>query len=295
MDTATEQFEQHRPVLLGLAYRLLGSMWDAEDVVQDAFLRWTRADRSDVREPRAYLIRTVSRLAVDRLTSARATREAYPGPWLPEPVDTAALGPLDTAELSDSVSFATMHLLERLTPPERAVFVLRAAFEIPYDEIGETLGLTANNCRQLMLRARQRLQRPEADAADAAPPTRDQHLRLLTRVLDAARTGNLGELTDLLAEDVVAYSDGGGRVRAALRPIVGRDKVLRVIAGLTQRFGIGAASIVDVNGAPAMRVDVGQQTQILAVQLRGDRIAAIYGVLNPDKLRAVLGDGGSAG
>jgi RNA polymerase sigma-70 factor (ECF subfamily) len=263
-------------------------MWDAEDVVQDAFLRWTRADRSDVREPRAYLIRTVSRLAVDRLTSARATREAYPGPWLPEPVDTAALGPLDTAELSDSVSFATMHLLERLTPPERAVFVLRAAFEIPYDEIGETLGLTANHCRQLMLRARQRLQRPDADAADAAPPSRDEYLRLLTRFLDAARTGNLGELTDLLAEDVVAYSDGGGRVRAALRPIVGRDKVLRFITGLTERFGIGAASIVDVNGAPAMRVDVGRQTQILAVQVHGGRIAAIYGVLNPEKLRAFL-------
>jgi RNA polymerase sigma-70 factor (ECF subfamily) len=167
------------------------------------------------------------------------------------------------------------------------VFVLRAAFEVPYEEIGETLGLTANHCRQLMLRARQRLQRPQAGAANSAP-SRDEHLRLLTRFLDAARTGNLGELTDLLAEDVVAYSDGGGRVRAALRPIVGRDKVLRFIGGLTRRFGIGAATIVDVNGAPAVRVDVGRQTQILAVQVENGRIAAIYGVLNPDKLRAFV-------
>jgi RNA polymerase sigma-70 factor (ECF subfamily) len=282
--TSTEQFEQHRPVLLGLAYRLLGSMWDAEDVVQDAFVRWSRADRSDVREPRAYLIRVVSRLALDLLTSARASRETYPGPWLPEPVDTAALGPLDTVELTDTVSFATMHLLERLTPPERAVFVLRAAFEIPYDEIADTLGLTANHCRQLMLRARQRLGRAESIGVREAP-SRDEHARLLTRFLDAARTGDLAGLEALLVEDVVAYSDGGGRVRAALRPIVGRDNVLRFVAGLTQRFGLGPASLVDVNGAPAMRVNVGRQMQLLAIQTDGGRISAIYGVLNPDKLR----------
>src|SRR5690606_8314168 len=125
VSTADQQFAEHRPLLLGLAYRLLGSMWDAEDVVQDAWLRWTRSDHAQVREPRAYLITTVTRLALDVLRSARVTREAYPGPWLPEPVRTDQPGPLDTTELRDSVSIATLHLMERLTPPQRAVFVLR--------------------------------------------------------------------------------------------------------------------------------------------------------------------------
>ncbi|WP_273379023.1 sigma-70 family RNA polymerase sigma factor [Actinopolymorpha pittospori] len=134
---------------MGLAYRLLGSMWDAEDVVQDAFLRWTAADRVDVREPRAFLLTIVSRLALDQLRSARVTREAYTGPWLPEPVDSAAFGPLDTAELRDTLSYAALHLMERLSPPERAVFLLREAFDLPYDDIAPIIGATVANCRQI--------------------------------------------------------------------------------------------------------------------------------------------------
>lgn len=162
-------FEQHRPLLLGLAYRLLGSMWDAEDVVQEAYVRWTRTERDDIREPRAFLITVVTRLALDQLKSARVSREAYAGPWLPEPVATAQLGPLDTTELRDTVSYATMHMMERLSPPERAVFVLREAFELPYNEIAGILGNSSQGCRQLHTRARRRL----ADAADAfIPPAR---------------------------------------------------------------------------------------------------------------------------
>jgi RNA polymerase sigma-70 factor (ECF subfamily) len=284
MDAAADEFEAHRPVLLGLAYRLLGSMWDAEDVVQDAFLRWSRAERGQVRDPRGYLIRTVSRLAIDRLTSARAVRESYPGPWLPEPVDTAALGPLDTAELRESVSFATMHLLERLSPPERAVFVLREAFDVPYEQIAGTIGRSANNCRQLMLRARERI---HADARRSTP-SRAEHDRLLTRFLDAAGSGDLDALTELLADDVVAYTDGGGRVRAALQPITGRSKVLRFVAGLVDRYGMGDAVPVEVNGAPAVRLRVGSHEQVVAIAVADGRISAIYGVMNPDKLHSVL-------
>ncbi|MFD0479415.1 sigma-70 family RNA polymerase sigma factor [Nonomuraea thailandensis] len=152
-----DDFEEHRPMLLGLAYRLLGSMWDAEDVVQEAWLRWQATDHAGIREPRAFLVTVVSRLALDQLRSARVKREAYTGPWLPEPVETAQAGPLDTAELRDTVSYATLHMMERLSPPERAVFVLREAFELPYDQIAEIVGSSVANARQMHHRASVRL------------------------------------------------------------------------------------------------------------------------------------------
>jgi RNA polymerase sigma-70 factor (ECF subfamily) len=278
-----EVFERHRPLLLGLGYRLLGSMWDAEDVVQEAFLRWTRTDHAEVREPRAFLITVVSRLALDQLRSARATREAYTGPWLPEPVSADAFGPLETAELRDTLSYATLHLMERLSPPERAVFVLREAFELPYDDIAGIVGSPAATCRQLHHRAVGRL----ADGRDRFRPSTSEHSRLLQRFIDAAQSGDLATLTELLAEDVVAYNDGGGKVRAALRPVTGRAKVLAFIAGLMSRYPISDVRLVEANGEPGVWAVIGGQEQLTAVDVRGGRIHAIYGVLNPDKLSRV--------
>lgn len=276
-------FEEHRPVLTGLAYRLLGSMWDAEDVVQEAYLRWTRAGREDVREPRAYLVTIVTRLALDQLRSARVTREAYVGPWLPEPVDTRAPGPFDTAELRDSLSYATLHLMERLTPPERAVFVLREAFAMPYDEIAAITGLSAANCRQLNVRAGRRLAE-ESGGREPRPAAAPEHAELLTRFLAAAREGDLDALTDLLTEDVVAWNDGGGRTRAALRPILGRAKVIAFVLGLLERFRMDGAVLTEANGQPAMLLTVDGRRQVCLLDVRDGRVGAVYTVLNPDKL-----------
>ncbi|MEW2521174.1 RNA polymerase sigma factor SigJ [Actinacidiphila alni] len=289
-DTPEAVFEEHRGLLLGLAYRLLGSMWDAEDTVQEAYLRWTRTDRAQVREPRAFLVTVVSRLALDQLRSARVTREAYVGPWLPEPVDTAAVGPLDTAELRDTLSFATLHLMERLTPPERAVFVLREAFELPYDAIAEIVGATAANCRQLHHRAAKRLADERGADAGAVPaagrfqPSGEEHTRLLTRFMSAARDGDLAALTELLSEDVTAWNDGGGKVRAALRPIVGRDAVTAFVLGLAARYPFEHLRIGEANGQPALRVTLEGREQVTLLDVRDGRIRALFAVLNPDKL-----------
>jgi RNA polymerase sigma-70 factor (ECF subfamily) len=279
-EQATEQFEAYRPLLLGLAYRLLGSMWDAEDVVQDAYLRWTNTDRADIREPRAFLITIVSRLALDQLRSARVTREAYTGPWLPEPVATAALGPLDTAELRDTVAYATIHLMERLSPPERAVFVLREAFDLPYDEIARILDTTSSNCRQMHSRAGRRV----TSGRDKFALAEDDHAKLLARFLEAAQSGDLTGLTELLTEDVVAWNDGGGKVRAALRPIEGRARVVAFIAGLVTRYPFGDARVVTANGLPALALTVDGIEQVVTISVHEGRIDGVFAVLNPDKL-----------
>ncbi|NUS17667.1 MAG: RNA polymerase sigma factor SigJ [Streptomyces sp.] len=276
-------------MLLGLAYRLLGSMWDAEDAVQEAYLRWTRTDRGEVREPRAFLVTVVSRLALDQLRSARATREAYVGPWLPEPVDTAGLGPLDSAELRDTVSYATLHLMEQLTPPERAAFVLREAFELPYEEIAGIVGGTAANCRQLHHRAAVRL---AAARGDRFRPSAEDHALLLERFLDAARSGDLDALTGMLSQDVVAWNDGGGRTRAALHPIAGRDHVVAFVLGLVRRYSFHGARITEANGQPALRLSVdgrGGVDTVTLLDVRGGLVHGIYAVLNPDKLTRLPG------
>ncbi|KAB2363518.1 RNA polymerase sigma-70 factor [Actinomadura montaniterrae] len=280
---AAGAFEEHRPLLLGLAYRLLGSMWDAEDVVQEAYLRWTRTDPAEVESPRAYLVTIVSRLALDQLRSARVTREAYTGPWLPEPVSAAAFGPLETAEMTDTLSYATLHMMERLSPPERAVFVLREAFELPYEEIAGIVGISAATCRQHHRRAEARL----AEGRDRFRPSTADHTELLGRFLDAARGGDLAALTDLLAEDVVAWNDGGGKVRAALRPVVGRDAVAAFITGLGSRYGFGEVRIVEANGAPALWTHIDGNEQLTAFDVRDGRVHGLFAVLNPDKLGRV--------
>ncbi|MEU8324956.1 RNA polymerase sigma-70 factor [Nonomuraea sp. NPDC048881] len=279
-------FEEYRPMLLGLAYRLLGSMWDAEDVVQEAWLRWEGTDRSQIREPRAFLLTVVSRLALDQLRSARVRREAYTGPWLPEPVATGEAGPLDTAELRDTVSFATLHLMEKLSPPERAVFVLREAFELPYDEIAEIVGSSVANARQMHHRASVRV----SQGRDRFTPTNEDHARLLTKFMEAAGGGDLDALTELLHEDVVMWNDGGGKVRAALRPILGRRKVSGFIGGLLARYDFSRARLVEANGRPALWTHVAGSDQLIALDVRDGRIQGLYGVLNPDKLTRVRPD-----
>jgi len=280
VDRLAEDFEEHRPALLGLAYRLLGSMWDAEDVVQDAYVRWSRVDRDEVRDPRAYLVTVVSRLALDQLRSARVTREAYPGPWLPEPVQTDALGPLESAELRDTVKYATLHLMERLSPPERAVFVLREAFALPYDDVAEIVGSSSAACRQTYHRARQRL----GEGRERFRPSGEEHSRLLGRFLDAARTGDLDALTELFSEDVTVWTDGGGKARAARRPVHGRAKVIAFLLGLANRYQVDDVRLVEVNGEPAVWLTIDGQGEVVTIGVRDGRIGDVFVVLNPDKL-----------
>jgi RNA polymerase sigma-70 factor (ECF subfamily) len=280
-------FEFNRPTLLALSYRMLGSMWDAEDVVQEAFLRWSAEDRSGVGNPAAFLMTVVTRLCLDQLRSARVRREVYPGPWLPEPVSTTELGLLETAELRDTVSYRTLHLMEQLTPPERAVFILREAFELPYRDIAAILEMSPAACRQLRHRAQLHL----ADTEDRLPADPAAHAELLEGFLAAARTGDLETLTQILAEDVIAYNDGGGRVRAALRPITGRDKVVAFITGLVNRYPVIDGPFLHVNADIAMWVSVDGGHRLVMIEERAGRIERIYAVLNPDKLGHVSMDG----
>lgn len=286
---AAAEFQRHRPLLLGLAYRMLGSMWDAEDVVQDAWLRWTGADRADVREPRAFLVTVVTRLALDELRSARVKREAYPGTWLPEPVATGpgALGPLDTVELRDTLSYATLHLLERLSPPERAVFVLREAFELPYERIAGIVGLSQGNCRQLHRRAAAHL----AGGRERFSASNEERTVLLDRFIVASQGGDLSALTDLLSADVVSWSDGGGVVKTARLPIVGREHVLTFLlrrAAWHRGAPDDGYRLVEANGEPAAWSTTADGAgQLLTVAVRDGRLHGIFTVRAPDKLTRV--------
>lgn len=283
MDTGRlERFEANRRRLFGLAYRLLGEATEAEDVVQEAFLRWL--DSHDVVTPEAWLTTVVTNLSLNRLTSARARRETYIGPWLPEPVVTRAnaLGPLETVEQRESVSFGVLVLLERLTPPERAVFVLREAFDHSHREIAEILGITEAHSRQLHHRARERVggtrKRFDAD--------RRHRDRLVAELLTAAGNGDLAGLERLLAEDVVAWTDGGG-VGAARRPVIGRDKVGRYLLGLNKRPEVARArvTITEINGEVALAFHDGDELIAISVpEVADGTVAAVRLVVNPEKL-----------
>lgn len=279
-ESAIEQFETYRPLLRGLAYRLLGSMRDAEHVVQGAHLRWTGAQQAGIPEPRAFLVTATARLALERLTSVRAARQAYTGPWLPEPVATDALGPLGTTALRGTVAYAAVHLMERLSPPERVGFVLRETFELPYGEIARILDATETNCRQMHLRAGRRL----AAGRDRFTLSDDDHAKLLARFLEAAQSRDGARLTELLTEDVVAWNDGGGKIRAALWPIEGRAQVIAFAGDLVARYPFGTPRRVDVNARPALAITVDGIDQLVTVDVRDGRIDGIYAILNPDKL-----------
>ncbi|MGW0632085.1 RNA polymerase sigma factor SigJ [Streptomyces sp. NPDC002758] len=289
-DTATDVFEEHRPVLKGVAYRMLGRVADAEDVVQDAWLRWSGADRTEVREPRAYLVRVTTRLAIDRLRQIRARAEAYVGPWLPEPyvTDFADTVP-DTAEravLADSVSFAVLVVLESLSPLERAVFVLREAFGHPYAEIAAVLDREEAAVRQLAARARRHVdeRRPRYEVDPA------QRRDLTERFLAAAAGGNLEGLMALLAPDVRLVGDSGGKAKAPLRILESADKVGRFVIGAAGKGASEALSFrfLEVNGGLAVLVLFGDKTDsVFQLDVVDGLVRAVYIVRNPDKLHSL--------
>jgi RNA polymerase sigma-70 factor (TIGR02957 family) len=284
-------FEASRPRLFGLAYRLLGEAAEAEDVVQDAYLRWARRD-SEVLAPAAWLVKAVTNLCLTRLSSARARRERYVGPWLPEPVltDGGVLGPLETVEQRESVSLGMLVLLERLTPPERAVFVLRTAFEYGHGRIAEVLDIEEAHSRQLYRRARQHL-----DSHRARFEVDDRRQReLVRRFLTAALDGDLAGLERLLAEDVVAWADGGGAVSAARRPVRGRTNVARYLLGLARHPKAAGIEVseAEVNAAPALVVHLrGELVAILAPRILGERVTALHTMANPAKLAFAAAQG----
>ena len=281
-DPAADVLASHRPMLLGLAYRMLGSMHDAEDVLQEAYLKWQATDRDAVREPRRYLSRTVTRLAIDRLRHRHA-HEVYPGPWLPEPVATAtataSFDPAESLDQRDSLATATLFLMERLNPVARAVFVLRSAFDLPYDDIAETVQRTAEHCRQLHRRAAQRL----ATDQRKYTPSRIEHRELLERFLVAAREGDLTTLRSYLHADVVAWSDGGGKVRAARRPVLGADRVARFFAGIHTRQRYIVEHLL-VNGTPGALTSHDGIDMVLTFTVADGRISGLFLTANPAKV-----------
>ncbi len=290
-DTLTELFEEHRPMLLGVAYRMLGRTADAEDVVQEAWLRWTAADRTAVREPRAFLVRITTRLAIDRLRQAQARRESYVGPWLPEPLVTdfgpAAPDSAERALLADSVSLAVLVVLESLSPLERAVFVLREAFGFPYGEIATALDRSEAAVRQLAGRARRHVDegRPRYDVDPA------ERRDLTERFLSAAAGGDLGELLALLAPDVRLVGDSGGKSKAPLRIIESADKVGRFLVAVAGDSWQGyEVRFLELNGAPAVLVLAdGRPETVFQIEVRDGLVQCVHIIRNPDKLQGLAG------
>jgi RNA polymerase sigma-70 factor, ECF subfamily len=275
---ATEVFVAHRNLLFTVAYEMLGSAADAEDVLQETWLRWAEVDRAEVRDDRAYLVRIVTRLSLNRMRTNVRRRESYVGPWLPEPLLTAPDIAEDVA-LADSVSLAMLMVLETLGPTERAVFVLREVFDFGYDEIATAVDKSAAAVRQIAHRARDHVaeRRPRAEA------TRSERDRVLASFMAAVSTGDIQSLMDVLAPDVVLVTDGGGVKKAALRPILGRDKVVRFLDAVSD--GAASADVVVVNGAPALRVMIGGELDTVASILVEDGlVVGLYAVRNPSKL-----------
>ena len=285
-----EVFQEYRDLLFAVAYRMLGTAADAEDAVQDAWLRWSAADRSDVEDPRAYLVRITTNLALDRLRSAQVQRETYVGPWLPEPMLTSP-DVAEEAELAESVSMAMLVVLETLSPLERAVFLLKEVFGFPYAEIAQALDRSETAVRQIGTRARKHV---EARRPRFAIDPRERRT-VTDRFVDAALGGDLNKLMEVLAPDVALWTDGGGKVKAARRVIYGADKVARWVAGVTGRPYAGVQPedmrirSADINGVPGIVVD-GPERPICTITVDVDergRVAAVHVVANPDKLRAI--------
>ena len=281
----TNPFNTHRSLLFTVAYEMLGSAADAEDVVQETWLRWDDVDQDHVRDPRAYLVRIVTRLSLNRLRTLARRREDYIGEWLPEPVLTSP-DVADDVVLADSVSMAMLTVLETLGPTERAVFVLREVFEMPYDEIADAVSKTPAAARQITHRAREHVaaRRPRMQVNPA------EQQEVVERFLAALDSGDIQGLFDVLAPDVVAFADGGGLVAAVRHPVEGVDTVV----GLLSRFARAATSadlkVVWLNGAPAVRIDVdGELAGTVSLAIEGGLITRIFGIANPHKL-ARLGE-----
>jgi RNA polymerase sigma-70 factor (ECF subfamily) len=288
LDERAAVFTETRPLLFSIAYRMLGSVADAEDIVQDAYLRWQRTSDLEVREPRAYLTTVVTRLAINQLQSARAQRETYVGPWLPEPLVTEHVPDSSAAvELAESLSMAFLVMLERLSPIERAVLLLHDVFDFDHAEIARIIDKSEANCRQLLSRAKKHV------VADEARFDADRELaaRLAERFTDAARAGDLDAMLAVLAEDITLWADGGGKVPgAALQPIHGAGAVARFIIDRTERTASPgrATRAVQFNGQPGFVIYMsGRPLTALIFHVRDARIRTLYAVGNPDKLRNV--------
>ncbi len=281
-----------RPLLFSIAYRMVGSVSEAEDLVQEAFLRYHRAQPADVESPKAYLSAVTTRLAIDHLRSARARREEYVGPWLPEPLvaDERAPDPSVQAELADSLSLAFLVLLERLSPVERAAFLLREVFGYPYDEIAEVIDRSEDNTRQLVSRARRHVdaERPRFDVS------RKMHEALTERFVQATQDGDVDGLIELLAADAYTYTDGGGKAQAPRRTVHGRERVARFMVGIARpERGVPAVTLhpVLVNGLPGRlaRDAQGTAVAVLTLDVADGLVTAVRIVVNPDKLAHLQG------
>lgn len=296
--TPTDTFQTHRPRLFALAYRLLGSRSDAEDIVQDAWLRWQGADTAAIRDPEGWLVTATTRLGLDRLRAMRNARVQYVGPWLPEPLEIALdpdplHDPAQRHALADEVSVAFLALLEHLKPDERAAFLLKDVFDYDYPEIAPLLEHSPANCRQLVHRARQRLQagKPRFDVSPA------QHRDLLTRFMEASQRGDQAAILSLLHANAEMVSDGGGRVTAAIRPLLGAERIAQLYWAIARRNGAHPARLGYVNGEPAiLRFQGAHLHSITLVSIDGERIAQVLSVLNPEKLTALVtaGDAGAS-
>jgi RNA polymerase sigma-70 factor (ECF subfamily) len=283
MDTTIDIFQKLRPRLFGIAYRMLGVRADAEDIVQEAWLRWQHGGVDAARVPEAWLVTVVTRLSIDRLRGAIAERERYVGPWLPEPlVDDMADSPEAALEAAGDISTAFLLMLERLGPEERAVFLLHQVFEFGYDEVAAMVGKTEAACRKILQRARERvrLARPRFEVG------REQHLALLGSFIEAARSGEPARVQALLTEDATYMGDGGGKAKTTVREVAGSERVARLVVGIERKWTEGGRHrLVEVNGAPGLLTwRDGRPDSVTSLDVRDGRIAAIYVVRNPDKL-----------
>jgi RNA polymerase sigma-70 factor (ECF subfamily) len=286
MDSAArdgdDPFVVHRSLLFTVAYELLGSAADAEDVLQESWLRWATVDRAEVREPRAYLVRIVTRQALNHLRTVSRRREDYVGEWLPEPLLTTP-DVADDVELAESLSIAMLTVLETLSPSERAVFVLREVFDVPYDEIADAVGKTPAAVRQIAHRAKDHVaaRRPRVAVAGS------EHREIVERFVAALNSGDLQGLMDVLAPDVVSVADGGGKVRgAARRPIVGAERIATyLLRSLAKQEGTVTVVSTTVNGQPGIRMELdGRLAGVVSMIVEDGRITRIYSIANPDKL-----------
>ena len=281
-------FEEHRPMLFGIAYRMLGSAMEAEDMVQESYLRFQAVDAESIRSEKAFLSAVVTRLCLDHLKSAKVKREEYIGPWLPEPIltdDSVAVSPAQRMSDLESISMAFLVILENLSPLERAVFLLREVFDYNYSEIARMLEKEEAACRKLFSRAKQHItaNRPRYAVSTEA------HQAILSKFLMAVQAGDLAGLTSLLAEDVTSWSDGGGQVSASIRPVSGRGRVATLYLGIVKRVSKKdiTTEILLINGKPSLfiRWADGRPLSVLMIDTDGTHITAIRQVLNPDKLR----------
>jgi RNA polymerase sigma-70 factor (ECF subfamily) len=286
MDTAAEIFKRHRARLFGIAYRMLGSRADAEDIFQETYLRWIESNSSELRSTEGWLVTVVTRLCIDRLRSAKAEREAYTGTWLPEPlVSSGPLSPDLTLELASDISIAFLTVLERLAPEERAAFLLHEVFDFDYSKISRIIGKNQAACRQIVHRAKQRVQedRPRFSVS------REAHGQLLEKFIEGASSGRREQIMSMLGDEVRVTTDGGGKVSSFRKVLQGSDRVARFYAGLSRKFaGRFVYRMAEINGEPGLlRYLDGKLESAQSFVINGTQICAIYIVRNPDKLNDI--------